>query len=70
VALEVDDPKKVFREEGLSLGSWMRIDRKWQARLATDAELEAKVSALLAAERERRGERPVPEVDDQGRIVA
>jgi hypothetical protein len=70
VAIEVDDPKRVFREEGLSLGSWMRIDRKWQARLATDAELEAKVNALLAAERARRGERKAPEVDDEGRIVA
>lgn len=70
VAIEVDDPKKVFREEGLTLGAWMRIDRKWQARLATDAELEAKVNALLAAERERRGERAMPEVDEQGRVLA
>lgn len=70
VALEVDDPKKVFREEGLTLGAWMRIDRQWQARLAADAELEAKVAALLAAEREGRGERQAPEVDEDGRIVA
>jgi hypothetical protein len=68
VGLEVDDPKKVFRDEQLSLGAWMRIDRSWQERIAQSAELSAKLSALFVEERARRGERRAPEVDDEGRI--
>lgn len=70
VGIEVDDPKKVLKDHALTLGAWMRIDRKWQARMEADPALAKEVETLLAEERARRGERPEPQVDDDGRILA
>lgn len=68
VGLEVLDPKKVLKDWDLTLGSWMRIDRRWQTRMLSDAGLEREVSDLIEQERQRLGERPEPNVDDEGRI--
>jgi hypothetical protein len=68
VGLEVDDPKKVLKDYELTLGAWMRIDRKWQNRIDADPKLAAEIDALFRDVRARRGERPEPKVDEDGRI--
>ena len=69
VGLEVDDPKRVLRDAGLSLGAWMRIDRRFQARMEADASLAEQIATLIEQERERQGEPVEPEYDDDGRAV-
>jgi len=56
VQMERGDPRKALAEARLSLGSWLRLDRKWQAKMAEDAQVRAAVDELMAAERERLGE--------------
>jgi hypothetical protein len=68
VRLEVENPKEVLQEIGLPLGAWMRVDRRWQERMAKDAAVAAEIDAHLTREREARGERRPVEVDDEGRI--
>ncbi len=69
VALEVDDPKRVLKDHELTLGAWMRIDRKWQNRVDADPQLAAEIERHFREVRARRGERPEPRVDDDGRML-
>ncbi|MFO0616692.1 MAG: DUF2169 domain-containing protein [Polyangiaceae bacterium] len=66
--LQVEQPRDVLHDAKLSLGAWMRIDRKYQEKMATDEALRDEVDRLLEAEEGERGEPKLPDVDDDGVI--
>lgn len=69
VRFETEDPRHVFRDHALTQGAWMRIDRKWQARMRHDERLAREVQNHLARERATRGERQEVAVNDDGSFL-
>ncbi len=69
VRLRVENPRDVLADAKMSLGKWMRVDRKWQAKMIADSDARSEVERYLDAEEETRGEPAIPEVDDEGRFV-
>ena len=69
VQLERGEPKKTLAEARLSFGSWLRIDRRWRAAMQADPQLAAEIEARMASERERLGEPPEPEMDEEGNLL-
>lgn len=69
VALERENPQEALKKAQLSLGAWMRIDRRFQARMEADASVAEQIATLIEQERERQGEPVEPEYDDDGRAV-
>jgi hypothetical protein len=48
-----DDPMPVLRRWSLSLAQWMRLDRHWSRRAATDERVREELARMLAVERAR-----------------
>jgi hypothetical protein len=69
VRLRVENPRDVLSDAKMSLGKWMRIDRKWQEKMIADDAAREEVEQYLDAEEDARGEPKIPEVDDEGRFV-
>lgn len=71
--LQVQQPRDVLHDAKLSLGAWMRIDRKYQDRMAADDALAAEVEKWMeetSGELAKEGlaEPAIPDVDDEGVI--
>ncbi len=69
VLLERGEPKKALADAKLSLGAWLRIDRRWRAAMQADPALAREIEARMASERERLGEPPEPEMDEEGNLL-
>jgi hypothetical protein len=66
--LQVQQPRDVLHDAKLSLGAWMRIDRKYQDKMATDEALRNEVDKWLDEASGELGDPVIPEVDDEGVI--
>ncbi len=67
--LQVERPNEVLADAKMSLGAWMRTERKWQARMIDDPGASREVAGYLEAESAERGEPKVPDYDDDGRPI-
>lgn len=66
--LQVEQPRDVLHDAKLSLGAWMRIDRKYQDKMATDEALRDEVDKYLEDMSAEMGDPKIPDVDDEGNI--
>lgn len=66
--LQVEQPRDVLHDAKLSLGAWMRIDRKYQEKMATDEALRDEVDRWMDELGAEMGDPKIPDVDDEGRF--
>ncbi len=66
VRLQVENPRVALADAKVSLGAYMRAERRWQKADATRA---ATLDAHLDAETAKQGAPRVPEVDDDGKVI-
>ncbi len=60
VQLERGAPHLALAAAGLSLGSWLRLDKKWRAEMDRDPAVRREIEERVASERERLGEVTAP----------